>query len=338
MRPLLVAVAALLIAATTAACAAPPAPATCTTTQADQTSHVQSLINSAPNGSTVSFTAGACYRIEGTVNLNNRNLTLNGNGATFQSLSAPEWNQAMFRAADSTVTWRNMSLTGQYASGGTHNEALQHIHAIELLGADGVVENVQMRNWPGDCVMFGLSLTDPSNTGRSSGAVRDSECHSIGRNAVSVVAGNDIRVERVTTSKVGFVTFDVEPNPGSGNGSCRVTVDNNTIGTYFLYAWAIPFGHAPTCDQTFTNNRVVGQGLRVAVLNPTHRPQRVNVSGNSSSTATNTPAMDITGVDGLTITNNTVPMLSGRMAKICSSAGVVFSRNLAPGGTIGGTC
>src|SRR5438128_745248 len=83
----------------------------------------------------------------------------------------------------------------------------------------------------GDCSDFGRAAT------RSSGTVHDSSCSGTGRNAVSVTAGDDILVQHVTTSAIGYIAFDVEPNVGPGWGSRRVTFDANTIGSYYLYAY-----------------------------------------------------------------------------------------------------
>ena len=294
----------------------------------DATSQIRSWIASVPNNSTLRFGAGACYRIEGTLELQNRNLSFEGNGSTFKSLNPPSDQRAMWRAWNSSVSFRNMTIVGSYANGGVLDYNLQHAHAIDLRGTDAVVDNVVMTDVAGDCVYFGLGAD------RSSGAVRDSTCKRTGRNAVSVTGGDDIRVERTTTNKIGFTVFDVEPNSSSGNwGSCRVTFDSNTIRTYHLYAWAVVASYGPTCDQAFTNNRVIGQGLRIAAIRPIFRPQRLTVTGNTSDTAQAPPAMEFEGVDTLTVTGNTVPMTSGTMATVDDSCNVSLSGNSYPGGT-----
>jgi hypothetical protein len=294
----------------------------------DATSKILSWIASVPNNSTLRFGASACYRIEGTLELKNRNLSFDGNGATFKSLNPPSAQRAMWRVWDSTVTLRNMTIVGSYANGGVIDRSLQWAHGIDLRGTDAVVENVAMSDLAGDCVYFGLGAD------RSSGAVRDSSCRRIGRNAVSVTAGDDILVERTTTNKIGHIVFDVEPNTGSGNwGSCRVTFDSNTIRTYWLYAWTVIGSHAPICDQAFTNNRVIGQGLRIAAIRPTFRPQRLTVTGNTSDTPQGPPAMEFNGVDGLTVSGNTVPLTSGTMAQVDGSCNVSVSGNSYPGGS-----
>lgn len=292
----------------------------------DATAQILSWIASVPNNSTLQFAANACYRIEGTLELKNRDLTIDGNGATFKSLNAPTGQRAIWRLWDSTITLRHMTIVGSYANGGTLTDSLQWAHGIELRGTDAVVENVSMSDLAGDCVYFGLGAD------RSSGDVRDSSCQSIGRNAVSVVAGDDIRVERVTTDRIGYIAFDVEPNTGSGNGSRNVVFDSNTIGSYFMKAYTI-IGNAPVSDQAFTNNRVVGQGLKIAVVNKSHRPQQLKITGNSSDTPAAPAAMNLDGIDGATVSNNTVPLTSGMMAQVDSSCNVNVSGNSYPGGS-----
>jgi hypothetical protein len=232
----------------------------------------------------------------------------------------------MWRVWDSTVSFRNMTLVGSYANGGVHDYNLQWAHGIELRGTDAVIENVSMSDLAGDCVYFGLGAD------RSSGEMRDSSCRRIGRNAVSVVAGDDITVERVTTDRIGYIAFDVEPNTGSGNGSSNVVFDSNTIGSYYMKAYTV-IGNAPVNDQRFTNNHIVGQGLKIGVVNRTYRPQQVKITGNSSDTVASPAAMNIDGVDGLTVSANTVPLTGGTMAQVDSSCGVSVSGNSYPGGS-----
>jgi hypothetical protein len=292
----------------------------------DATSEILSWIASVPNKSTLVFGPSACYRIEGTLELHSRNLTFDGNGSTFKALDAPSDQRALWRAWDSSVSFRNMTIVGSYAYGGVHTESLQHAHGIDLRGTRGVVENVSMSDLAGDCVYFGLGAS------RSSGSVRDSSCRRISRNAVSVTAGDDIRVARVTTNRIGYIAFDVEPNEGPGNGSSRVVFDSNTIGSYYLMAYAV-IGNAPIVNQAFRNNRLVGQGLEVGVITRGYRPRQVTITGNSSDTAGAPAAMNLAGVDGLTVSGNTVPLTGGTMAQIDGSCGVSVSGNSFPGGS-----
>ena len=133
----------------------------------------------------------------------------------------------------------------------------------------------------------------------------------------SVPAGDDIRVARVTTNRIGYIAFDVEPNEGPGNGSSRVVFDSNTIGSYYVTAYEV-IGNAPIVDQAFRNNRLVGQALKVGVINRDYRPRQVTITGNSR---TRPPAaMNLDGVDGLTLSRNTVPLMSGTWRKSTARA------------------
>ena len=292
----------------------------------DVTSQLQSWIASVPNGSTLHFASGGCYRIEGTLELKNRDLEIDGNGATFRSQNTVTGQRSIWRAWDSKVTFRDMSIVGSYTKGGTFASDLQWAHAIDLRGTDAMVENVSMSDVAGDCVYFGLGAD------RSSGEVRDSSCRRIGRNGVSVVAGDNILVERVTTDRIGYIAFDVEPNTGSGFGSTNVIFDSNTIGSYFMKAYTI-IGNAPVRDQQFTNNRVVGQSLEIGVVDRSHRPQNLKISGNSSDTPADPAAMNLDGIDGLKVTGNNVPMAGGTMADVGNTCSASISGNAYPGGS-----
>jgi hypothetical protein len=300
----------------------------------DVSSSLSSWIATVPNGSALSFAPGGCYRLESTVEIRNRSgLTFEGNGATFRSYNAPDDQRAMWRVIDSSgFVFRDMTLQGSYANGGSFTSSLQHAHGIDLRGTSAEIANVTALNFAGDCVYFGLGY---SSLTRSSGSVHDSSCSRTGRNGISVTAGDNIRIERVTTDQIGFIAFDIEPNVGSGFGSQGVVVTGNTIGSYYLYAWAL-VENAPLSDQSFTSNTITAnKGLRIAALNGGQgfRAKGVNVSGNKASSATWSGAMEMYDIDQLTVTGNTVPLSSGTMATVDSSCAVSVSGNTYTGGS-----
>jgi hypothetical protein len=150
-----------------------------------------------------------------------------------------------------------------------------------------------------------------------------------------VVAWHNIKVQRVSTYKIGYDVFDVEPNVGAGNGASNVTFDNNTIHTYYLSAYSI-VENAPIANQSFTNNRVIGRGLKITAGvagSLVSRPNSVTISGNSSDTAQSPAAMNLDNIDSLAVTGNTVPMADGTMAAVDSSCKVNISGNSFPGGS-----
>jgi hypothetical protein len=300
----------------------------------DVTSQLLSWIGSVPNNSTLTFTTGACYKIEGTIEIRGRSgLTIDGNGATFRSFNAPDDQRSIWRVIDSSnFAFVNMTLRGSYTNGGVHDVSLQHSHGIDLRGVSAEIANVTASDFAGDCFYLGLGYS--SALTRSSGSVHDSTCSRIGRNAVSVTAGDDIRIEHVTTDQIGFVAFDIEPNTQPGFGSRRVTVTNNAIGSYYLYAYAI-VDNGAISDQSFTNNRITApKGLRIGVISfDSSRPTGVTVTGNVATAATWSGAMEIQDVEQLVVTGNTVPLSGGTMATVDSSCGVNVSGNSYPGGT-----
>jgi hypothetical protein len=306
----------------------------------DVTSQMLSWIASVPNNSTLSFGAGKCYRIEGVLELRGRSgLVFEGNGATFRSLNPPEDQRPLWRViASKGFVFKNMILKGSYANGGTYSGSVEHAHGFDLRGTQAEVTNTTITDVGGDCVYFGLGYDSST---RSSGSYHDSSCARTGRNGASVTAGNDIRVERVTTERIGFIGFDIEPNIGPGNestgwGTARITVTGNTIGDYRLYAWAV-IEQAPNIDQVFSNNTITSpKGLRIGIIpisSSVFRARNITITGNRATVATWSPAFEIKNVDHLTVTSNVVPLTGGTMATVDASCDINISSNTITGGS-----
>jgi hypothetical protein len=300
----------------------------------DVTAALLSWFRSIPDGTTLLFGAGRCYRIEGTLEVRGRSgLVFDGNGSTFRSTTPPADQRAVWRAIDSRgLVFRNMTITGSYASGGTFTASLQHAHGIDLRGTSAQVAAVSISDVAGDCVYFGLGYSAAT---RSSGAVTGSTCRRTGRNGIAVSAGDDIQIAGNRLDAIGLNATDIEPNQGAGWGSSRVVVDSNTIGRYKLYAFALVL-NAPLSEQSFTRNRIQGQGLRIGLVDPgrtSYRAASVTISGNVSDTAQWAPAVEGTSIDGLSVTGNTVPMSGGTMATVTDSCRVSVTGNSYPGGT-----
>jgi len=62
---------------------------------ADATSALLAWLATVPDGATLRFDAGACCRIEGTLELRNRRIALDGNRATLRSFDAPTAQRAI---------------------------------------------------------------------------------------------------------------------------------------------------------------------------------------------------------------------------------------------------
>jgi hypothetical protein len=299
----------------------------------DVTAALLSWISSVPDDSTLAFGRNACYRIEGTLEIQRRRgLEFDGHGAMFRSFDAPTDQRALWRVWQSSrLTFRDMTIRGSYNEGGTFNSGLQHGHGIDLRGSSADIESVAIQNVAGDCVYFGLGSDD---TTRSSGRVSYGSCSGTSRNAVSVTAGNRIVVQHLTTSEIGYDAFDVEPNIAEGNwGSSDVSFENNTIGSYYLAAYSL-VENAPITNQSFTGNRVLGDSLRIFV-GPVTRvvamARHVTIAGNTSNRGNPATSLQLSGVQGLTVTDNSVPTAAQSFLSVDRSCAVTIVRNAIPG-------
>lgn len=253
-------------------------PADCS---ADVSQRLRNWIARLPNRSKVSFPTGGCYQVEGTLELRNRSsLIFEGNGVTLRSSTPPAEHRAIWRVIDSRdIVFHNMKVHGPYMHGGTHDAALQYAHAFDLRGTSAEIAGVKLTDLAGDCVYFGRGFS--AGKLRSSGLVHDMTCLRVSRNAVSVTAGDDILIENVITDAIGLTAFDIEPNAGPGWGSRRVAVRDSTIGSYFLYAYAL-IGNAAISDQSFIGNRAIGSKPRIGILGKI-RPQRITIRNNHAT-------------------------------------------------------
>jgi hypothetical protein len=71
--------------------------------------------------------------------------------------------------------------------------------------------------------------------------------------------------------------------------------------------------------------------MRIGVVAEAYRPRNVVISNNSSDTGSPDPAMNIYGVDGLTVSGNDVPSNGGPFAVIEDSCGVNVFGNTREG-------
>jgi hypothetical protein len=301
----------------------------------DATGAILAWIASVPDGAVLAFRNGGCYRIDGMLELRDRRgLDFEGHGATFRSTAPTTDNRVIWKIVDSRqIALHDMAIRGSYTDGGRFRPGLQHAHAVDIRGSSVELSHVEISDVAGDCVYFALGQAKPN---RSSGKVLDSSCRGTGRNAIAIVGGDHILVRHVTTDAIGYDVFDVEPNIGKGFGSNNVRFDANTIGSYGLQVYSI-VENGPIRNQFFTNNEVVGHGLKVSVSDRNgtgFRARRVVVAGNRSDTAQVPAAINVTDVDGLTVTGNTVPMTGGPMASVVGSCNVSIARNAYPGGSV----
>lgn len=290
----------------------------------DVTRTLSTWIASMPDGSTLSFGSG-CYRIEGTLEFTDRSgLVLEG--GVFRSLNPPTDHRAIWRVINSSgIVFRNMLIQGSFTQGSSPHvvEALQHAHGIDLRGSSAEVDHLTASNLAGDCVYFGLGI------GKSSGSYHDSTCSNVSRNAVSVTAGRNISIFNVVTSNIGFIPFDIEPNAGAGYGASNITIRNNTIGSFYLYAFGV-LGDNAVNGVSFLGNHVnyPGRGglLGIGVNSTGRRYSNVTISGTVTSVTQAGNAIDARRTDGLVVTDNRISV-KGVMLLCSNVTSLTFSGN-----------
>jgi chitodextrinase len=272
----------------------------------DVTAELQSWINSVPNGRTLTFGAGACYRVEGVLLMQGRSgLTLEGSGSTLRASTIGNGHRSTLRFKDGGGhTIRGFTIEGGYTAPGTHNTAVQWSHGVELLGTQGaLIENLTVRNVAGDCVYLGLGAARAKDA-----TIRNVTCSGTGRNGVSFVAADRSRVERGSYTGIGLIAFDVEPNDLAGFGVDGATVDGATVGSYYLDVGMV-MGTAPISNITFANIVVTAaKGARFRVLTPTTlRRTSIAFTGNTAKSTRTGDAIYVERTDGLTVTGNVIP-------------------------------
>jgi hypothetical protein len=293
----------------------------------DASAALISFVASVPDGSTIVFEAGGIYRMDKGLRFSGRhNLTFEGNGATLRSngVSTCGRDCSLFYLAEQNtgVTIRNIRLVGNSPTPGVYDGIWEQAAAITIVGGGGVeIANVTVSGVGGDA----LTLTGVAPSWPDGIWLHDAHVTSSGRMGVAVIAGRNVRVERVTFDTIGYGAFDIEPNDTTqGAGNIRfldntVGVVNQVRGRAFFFGANGAFGSAVS-DVTVSGNRVTGASLDTYVNNT--RRQNIVFTNNSSSVPAAGPVLNFAHVDGLTITGNVQPLTSGVLASIIDCTGV----------------
>lgn len=307
----------------------------------DVTEPLLAWIGSVPDNSTLAFSSGGCYRIDGTLEVTNRNnLTFEGNGATFKAISAGDSHRSQWRFVEgSNIILRNMTIEGGDAHGGLFDSALQWAHGIDLDGPSNVeVDHVNISDVYGDCVYIGLGWYSKAWT--SDVHIHDGSCVRSGRMGVAVTAGRDVLVERSSFAEIGLTVFDIEPN-GALFGARRIAFRSNHVFTSNEVRPTELFdilGDGPVDAVTVSDNAVTGQGTHMTIVAlPGQRRRNVTIVGNTNAAAysrAGSGVIDAVRVDGLMIAGNAFPLGSAGMAlaDVSQSCNVNIAYNSFPGG------
>jgi hypothetical protein len=307
----------------------------------DVTGQLNDFIEAAPDGSTISFASDACHRIDETVKVvDKQGLTFEGNGATFKAMTEGEGNRTHWEfESGGGFTIRNLTVVGANPSGGSdgYNADFAFQHGFNFGGVDGVdISGVAITDVYGDFLRMGKNRGE-DNRETSNVTITDSRFERSGRQGVSFAAATDVVIERNTFDGVARSVFDIEPN-GTDGGAQRVRIADND-----LTAWGnlvLPVGgKGEVADIELIGNRLHGKQLDVLVKDPRGskkgdgggtRRRNISIVGNVSDAPAGQTVVNLTMVDGVTVSDNVQPFDPGRTTtamKFSQSCGVITENN-----------
>ena len=288
------------------------------------------FLSTVADGSTVVFKAGAIYRMDQGLKFSDRHdLTFEGNGATLRSNGDVHETSSLFAlwGGNTGITIRDFDLVGNSPTPGVYQPGSEGAHGVLIDGGSNVdVSGVTISSVWGDGFYIGLWADNVS--------IHDSTVTSNGRNGVSVIAGRNVTVQRVTFTQSGYCTFDIESNKPTEGANNIKFIDNvaGHWGNIFLAANGVDGSIVD--GVTVRNNRVTGSSLQSDVT--LARRQNIVFADNTSSVPADGPVLRFAHVDGLTVTGNVQPLKSGSLASITDSTTVTYDGTLtAEGPTFG---
>lgn len=272
-------------------------------------------IDTVPNGSIIAFPAGGTYKLSQGIKLGNRNnLVIRGNGSTLRltgsggdhqsSAFVIGWSYRLgyWTGGNSHVTVRDFTIVGNDATPGTFGGG-ENQQAVRCNGSTFIeLTGITVRAVYGDGAFF-----DNCNDVW----VHDTHVVTAGRNGLTVIKGQRVLGENNLYDKVGYATFDLEPNVAS-ESSADITFRGNTAGTWQSGIGFVSIdGGARGADirrVIISNNRVTGMPLQIYVDN------KDGVNGNTSGRMRNITVSDNVGpssgvlrfrnIDGLWVLRN----------------------------------
>jgi hypothetical protein len=304
----------------------------------DVTADLQHFLDRVPDGATISFPAGARFRIDGTLWLTQRrDLRLEGNGSTFfAGTVSDDSGRSMWRIRDSVgVTVSGFVIRGAHPRPGTYIPGFEWQHGLHVLGGgDIVIADTTIEAVHGDCVYVG-----GSSNGLADGIrFHDSMCRDNGRMGVAIVGGRNVLIERVTFSNMAYAAIDLEPDTtgvdqGAFDIEVRDTLMTGKAADRRGNVWFSMGGGGPVARVHVHDNRVEAPwGLYIGTCGGCDQPrfQDVVIARNTASTGTTYEQgapMYFQRVDRLAVTDNHAPSDGQRCTTIVDSTSVTVSGN-----------
>jgi len=311
----------------------------------DVTSALRAFFATVPDGTaatpnTVRFQADAMYRVDGTLELSNRNhLIIDGNGATCtaSTIGARDRSHTRFnRCNDIRIT--DLTIVGSNPNAGigasAFNSAYEAQHAFDIAGgSDITIDHCTVSLIWGDHVYLGTYGVAEWVDGV---LIEHNDFINNGRQAFSFIGCRNVEIRYNNTTEVRYAVLDFEPNEIT-QGSDNVWVHHNTFGESRL-TFCSSKGNVSVVDNvTIEDNTAVR--INTIIDPPSYNLRRnwtirrnvaSGVMGNGNGNA-----MPIERVENLVLVDNVQPMEPGRdmyLAKLTDCINPTVGGNLTPNG------
>jgi hypothetical protein len=287
---------------------------------------------SVADGSTLAFRPGACYRVDGTLDLiDRRDLTIDGQGATLAASVLPPASPKITRqmwsvVGGSDVTLENMTLRGTNPTA-TFDVDREWFPLIQIAGTRTVlVQGLHGSHSWGDFVSIGPDVRRVTGS-NGSGAVpaedvtiRGSSASVIGRHAVMCNGCDKVLIDHDDFSDVAYQILDIEVEAASWHARDIALTDNTIGGRVKLSVLAnAGIGHDVT-GITVSGNTMTGTPVSCAppirVDDTTAAKSGFVISDNHFKTLGN--ALWLRGVSDVTVQHNVISVGNGG----CTDSGV----------------
>ncbi|HET9730910.1 MAG TPA: right-handed parallel beta-helix repeat-containing protein, partial [Acidimicrobiia bacterium] len=233
-------------------------------------------VDSVPDGSTIRFPPHACYRLDGTLRLDDRHrLLIDGRHAILRAFTRGSGGRLQVRersqlsiANSSDIVVHELIVRGANPDGGTdpgaYQPAYEAQHGFSLLGDDGVVLwRVEAYDTYGDFVYIGGARTASRNI-----TVDSSRFERSGRQGISITDATAVRITNTSIMGVARSLFDLEPNLRADEVR-DVQITGNTTGSITNFWLADKGSGINVGDITVADNHVRGpSGGGIFVFGP----------------------------------------------------------------------
>jgi hypothetical protein len=212
---------------------------------------IASFLSTVPDGSTIQFQPGGCYGQDGTILLANRNnLTINGEGSTFEALASMAGNSFWAVQGGTNITFTNMTIQGDnpYAevlqgSPGCYNAGWEWQYGFAFDGTDGgTVNGVTINDIYGDFVEAEDDNRNTYSAPATNILIENNTFSGAGRMGIGITDGNGVTIEHNSFNWVCWEMVDIETDTPYEYGE-NVNIIDNTLG-YNNFGLVANYGEA----------------------------------------------------------------------------------------------